>query len=402
MKSARAGGSSWLVGGLVVAALSRAIGCSGDPGTDDVEEHIEAVLADFGPWVVEPALEDASLASAALATAVAAWGQALSGGGDGPAARVAAQAAWVEAMAAWQVAELLQIGPAASSLTAVGGEDRREAIYSWPEVDRCHVDQITVAGGWSAPGFFDTGDEEAYGLAALEVLLFSAAADNGCPLDVAPNADGAWAALDPGEVDAARAAYARVLADRVAADVDALRAEWDPAGGDFGGKLARAGSVDSPYESDVEGLNAILDALYYLEETTEERKLAQPLGLETCIGDDCLAGAESPLAGQSTRWVQINVDAFRAAYEGGAGAGIDDLLRALGHGDVADRMSASLDAAAAAASALHVPIEVAATDDPETALAVVEALEGVIEILEGDLATVLVLQVPDEASGDND
>ena len=82
-------------------------------------------------------------------------------------------------MAAWQVVEVLRMGPAASSLTAVGGEDRRESIYSWPEVDRCPLDQITVAGGWAATGFFDTGDEEAYGLAAIEVLLFSAAADNG-------------------------------------------------------------------------------------------------------------------------------------------------------------------------------------------------------------------------------
>ena len=38
---------------------------------------IEAVLADFGPPVVQPTLEDATSASAALATAVAAWEQVL-------------------------------------------------------------------------------------------------------------------------------------------------------------------------------------------------------------------------------------------------------------------------------------------------------------------------------------
>lgn len=399
---ARTGGSSALLGGLVLAAVARMVACGSGETTNTTTVQIRAVLTDFGPHVALPALADASAASSTLASQVEAWNVAVHNGGDASIALEEARVAWETVMEAWQVAELLQVGPAGDPLTTVGGEGRREAVYSWPEVNRCRVDQVTVDGGWDASDFFDVNLPTAYGLAALEVLLFSPTTENGCPPQVDINANETWNALSEAEIVGARASYAAALASRVQQDISALALAWDPAGGNYSGVLAAAGSAGSLYESDVAGLNAIFDALFYLESAAKERKLAVPLGLAGCTGTGCAEQVESPLAGVSNRWIQVNVAAFRTAYAGGAGAGLDDLLRGLGHVDLAVRLESAIDEAEAAALALDVPVEVAAQDDPAPAIAVYEAIDVVVDLLKGEVATVLVLQVPDEAAGDND
>lgn len=398
---ARVGGSrsTWLVSGLVLAALLRSIGCGDGGGGPQANANVQAVLADLGPEVVVPALLGASTAADALAARCAEWSAAVTTDGDAETARAAAQDAWREAMAAWQAVELLQIGPAASSLTAVAGEDRRDGIYSWPSVNACRVDQVTVTGGWDSDTFYDENLVNVYGLAALETLLFSGAT-NACPPQVDINAEGLWDALGTDALDAARASYAAAVAGRVAQDVTALLAAWDPAQGDFSGQIASAGADGSPYASDVEGLNAVLDALFYFETTVKERKLGRPLGLETCTS--CAGEVESPLAGDSHVWLQVNVAAGRALFEGGAGYGLDDLLRDEGNGDLTDRVLAAFDAADAAAAALTVPVDEAAAGDPTPAVAVYDAVDGIVDLLEAEVAAVLVLQIPSEAAGDND
>ena len=46
-----------------------------------------------------------------------------------------AQAQWIESANLWQQLELMQIGPAGSSLSVPGGQDMRDEIYSWPTVN---------------------------------------------------------------------------------------------------------------------------------------------------------------------------------------------------------------------------------------------------------------------------
>ena len=59
-----------------------------------------------------------------------------------------ANVANVATMAAWQELEGLQIGPAGSSLSTIGGQDLRDEIYSYPNVNRCRSDQETVEEAW--------------------------------------------------------------------------------------------------------------------------------------------------------------------------------------------------------------------------------------------------------------
>lgn len=396
--------SSRLLGVLAVAAFAKAAcdGGAGGGGDDPVGAALADLLADVGPEVVIPAVARAATAAATLEAATAAWREAEAGEGDASAAQAEAQAAWWAMMTAWQEVELLQLGPAASSLTAVAGADLRDEVYSWPTVNRCRVDQETVYAAWDEPTFFEERLVNVVGLDALEVLLYAPPGENDCPSQVDINADGSWDALGVDGVQAARAAYAAALAAEVRADVDRLARAWDPAGEDFAGQVARAGGEDTPYDSPEIALNAVFDALFYLELVAKDRKLGYALGTGDCTGTSCVDQIESPLAGGSHAWLVVNLAGFRALYTGGAGTGMDDLLRSLGEDDLADAVLAALDDADAAVAALPGPLDAAVSADPAAVEAAHAAVKAVTDLLKGDVATVLALTIPSEAAGDAD
>ena len=391
---------SWgLLVALGLAALVRPA-CDAQEGTPDptVTVALGQVLSDLWPEVVAPALARSHADADALVAAVEAWAAAPTD----TAAHEAAREAWRVGMTGWQQVELLQLGPLGSSLGAKGGQDLRDEIYSWPTVSPCRVDQETVGDRWSEPDFLEVALVNVQGLDALETLLFSPAGENACSELVDINLDGSWAALGPDGVEARRAGYARVLARGVRDRIVRAEAAWDPSGEDFAGEIGRAGEEGSPYESPEQALNAIFDALFYLETRTKDDKLGAPLGLVACAAESCLDQVETRLAGGSQVWIAENLRGFRALFTGGNGAGVEDLLRSLGEGDLADRMLAALDTADGAAAALAVPVDEAAVTDPTAATELYAAIKAVTDLLKGDLATVLALRIPAEAAGDND
>jgi hypothetical protein len=100
--------------------------------------------------------------------------------------------------------------------------------------------------------------------------------------------------------------------------------------------------------------------------------------------------------------VVVNLRAFRTLYLGGDGAGVDDLLRALGEASLADAMLAALDVADAAAAAVTNPYDVAMAGDRAPMDALYAAVKAVTDLWKGDVATVLTMQIPGEAAGDAD
>lgn len=397
VKAAGERGSWALIGGLALLVLARPTGCDkGDGGDTALDAATDAVLADLGPEVVLPALDTFLSASAALGAATTAWSAAP----QDDAAQRAAQAAWLDAMLAWQVLEVMQVGPAASSLSDLGGEDRRDAVYSWPTVNPCAVDQVTVEGGWEQADFFTVNLVNVYGLDALEHLLYSGP-DNACPGQVDINTDGTWDALGAEGVASQRASYAAALAAELQRQGQALRDRWAPEGGDFSA-LVRALDPASPYEDPQTALNAVFDAMFYLELVTKDRKLGQPLGLQDCGTTTCPDDAEHLPSGAGVRAVEANLRGFQAVFTGNAGAGLDELLAAQGREDITQTLTADLDAALAQAQALSGGLDTLITEDPEPVQALYDAVKRVTDTLKGDLATVLRLQIPAEAAGDND
>ena len=377
----------------VLIGLGVAVAClPDDPGNTPLAEHSGDVLADLGPEVIQPTLARFRTEVDALRAAVVSWGE----GGS----RQDVVDPFVGALAVWQEAELMQVGPAGPSLTAAGGQDLRDEIYSWPTVNPCLVDQETVAEEYGTSDFFTANLVNAYGLDALEHLLLAPAGANVCPAQVDINSSGSWNALGPDGVDANRSAYALAIVDGVLASLDALDQAWDPQGGDFGGRMVAYGTDDSPYGSEAEALNAIYDALFYLETVTKDRKLAEPLGIRDCT-TDCAELAEAIASGRSSEWIAANLTGFEAVFTGGEGTGMDDLLTELGHEDLTLRIIGNIQAARDLAETMG-PIDQLVLTHPEDVQALHDAIKLVTDDLKGDVATVLSMQLPTEAAGDND
>lgn len=394
---------SW---GLVVAlagvVLLQPVACTTPEGVDTDSppetDEVTQLLRDAGGRVVLPALSAFREAASEMSADIAAWAEAPSDAS----AREAAQASFKNATLAWQHVELMQIGPLASSLTAVAGGDLRDEIYSWPANNRCRVEQELIAEEFVDDGFFEAKTVNSYGIDALEVLLFLGDAENACPPQVNINREGSWDALSLDELDAKRADYSVVLSEQVVVLADQAIQAWSEDGDNFSGNLS-LDNDSSDYGNSNEALNAVYDAMFYLEKITKDAKLGMPLGLVDCPTSDCTGNLESIYAGDSTEFIKANLEGFREVFTGGDGYGYDDLLVDRGHGDLSDEILANLDAADSAVADMGTSIQDAlAEDDVDDAIAAYDAIRAVAVLVKRDLATVLELQVPQEGAGDND
>lgn len=320
-------------------------------------------------------------------------------------ARDTARAAFREAMASWQVLEMLRFGPAARR-TAPGGRDLRAPIYSWPLVSRCAVEETLASNGYLDPGLA-AALVNRRGLAAVEYLLFEEGEDTACPATSPIVASGSWAALTSGERAARRRTYARVAAEDVRVQAQALLDAWEPRGGDFLSALGNAGADTTVFTTNQAALNAVSDALFYVEHEVKDMKLARPLGLRDCAASTCPEWLESPFAGLSKENVRNNLEGFRRIFEGCgegyAGTGFDDLLEAVNAGPMAARLLDAHRGARAALDALEEPdLREALGGDPASVRALYDAVKALTDLLKTEFITALDLELPMSLEGDND
>jgi predicted lipoprotein len=317
----------------------------------------------------------------------------------------AARGAFRAAMSAWQMLEVHRYGPAArKGDDPAAGQDLRDEIYAWPLGGRCNVDQQLVNKGYAQPGFA-AQLINVRGLGTLEYLLFNEEASNGCPSYSPLNAQGTWAALGLEELRTRKAEYARVVADDVLAHATALVAAWE--GGRFREQLIAAGSAGSPYASEQAALNAVSNALFYVERELKDKKLALPLGISPdCTSGLCPESLESQYAGLSTENIRQNLRGFRQLFWGcgprASGLGFDDWLIEVGAGDLERRMAAAFEAATVAFEQLDPPLERALLSKPEATSAVYQALKRFTDLLKTEFVSALQLELPTGTETDND
>lgn len=354
-------------------------------------ERRRAVLSSVGDQVAGVYAQFAADARG-LHAAVQAWESSAA-----PADREAARTAWRTAMLSWQRAEVFQIGPAAAMGTSLGGADLRDAIYSWPTRNACRVDQELVERSYADPEAFAAEAVNVRGLDAIEALLFREGVENACDPARSINADGSWAALDEAELDARRAAYAGVAAADVVAKADELVAAW----GTFAVELASAGQPGAQFATTADALNALSDALFYVEGEVKDMKLAEPAGLLNCSTALCPEQREFLWSETNFGAIVANLDGFELGYTGGDGLGFDDLLQDLGQGALDEQMRAAIDAARTA-NAPDVTMSDALAGDPAPVIAAHAAVKDLTDLLKTQFVSVLDLELPDRAEGDND
>jgi predicted lipoprotein len=308
-------------------------------------------------------------------------------------------------MAAWQVLEVRRFGPAArKSEDPIGGQDLRDQVYAWPLGGRCNIETQLVSKGY-AQSTFATQLINVRGLGTLEYLLFNDDANNGCPSYSALNAQGTWAALGLEEIRARKVEYARAVADDVLTHAKGLVKAWEQ--DEFRGQLSDAGTASSRYPSQQAALNAVSNALFYVEVEVKDKKLALPLGISAeCTSGLCPESFESQYAGLSTDNIRQNLLGFQGLFWGcgahASGLGFDDWLREAGASDLEQRMAVAFAGAQKAFDELDPPLEQAIFTRPEAARAAYASLKQLTDLLKTEFVGALQLELPTGTETDND
>lgn len=366
------------------------------PPEDAPSPEERAFLTSFDRDLVAPTYARMQAAAADLRAATDRWAAAPLD----PAARDAAQAAWSAAMAVWQIAELLQVGPASASRAGAAG--LRDEVYSWPSQNPCRVDQEVAGGDFAGPDFAQARLVNTYGLDALEYLLFVPGDANACPPQVPPNSDGAWSALGAEGIAAGRAGYAAAVAAQVERDVARLAAAWTP----FAAELVGAGEGSAHYPSRQAAYDDIFAALFYLDLSSKDAKVGDVAGITAgCAAEACPENVESRWAGRDAAHLLANLRAaeavlFGAAVEGAVG--FTALLERRGASALVGELRAAVDDAIAVVEALDRPFATLVVDDPAALPRVYAAIKRITDLLKSQFATVLNLSVPAEGASDND
>ena len=226
-------------------------------------------------------------------------------------------------------------------------------------------------------------------------------AESVCPSQVNPIANGSWAELGPEGVENARVEFALTLIDELQSQTNELIDLWSDEGGAFSTLLA-VSTEDSPYETKEEALNQVYNALFYLETMTKDKKLATPLGYRDCSETICPDNLEGTISQRSLDSIVSNIKGFKLLFTGGEGVGFDDVLVDLGHGDLSQQIVSDIDATITLAEGFTVPLETALVDNFDQVEAFYDSLALVTTALKIDMPTILQVEIPQEASGDND
>ena len=375
--------------------------------TSDFDATRQTLLKSVSANSVIPIYTAFETAAKVLSRAVNAYNTDVQGAGTNKATLLAtAKEAWRKAMYAWQEAELTQVGPAGSSSKRTGGKDIRDEIYSWPTSSTCKVDTEIVTKEYDNANFFTTRLVNAYGLDALEYLLFTtfSSSTNTCIPQATINTSGSWAAISDAELEKRAAAYAAAVASNISSQATALKNEWQNG---FQADFDNAGKSGA-YTLQMTAMNDLYAAIFYLDTQTKDAKLAKATGIRGCTNTAgvCVKDLESLHAAYSKEAVTANLTGFQKLLLGGdvsgANYGFDDYLESLGKTTLAANIKTNVKTAIADAKSISATLKASLTASKADGQDLYNKIKAVTDILKGEFATAMSLTVPSEAAGDAD
>lgn len=247
-----------------------------------------------------------------------------------------AREAWREAMASWQQAELLRVGPLAANGAAL-----RNRIYSFGSAapfSSCAVDQGVVL---AQNATFDLSGRSvnSRGLAAIEYLLFNEELTHTCPAQISQTQD--WNQRTESERKQWRCDYALQVADDIHTAAEELLWAWNPEGEDYRYHWVNPANQE-------ENLKALSDAIFYVELETKDLKLGVPTGIHSgCSAAACPEAVESRYSETSLSHIRNNLLTFKQVFNGGNGLGFDDIIVSEGFPEIAQTFNTLVDDALA-------------------------------------------------------
>lgn len=314
-------------------------------------------------------------------------------------AKIAAQAQWRNTMNAWQQAELMLLGPLLEQDGLL-----RNKIYSWPIQNSCAVDYDVL--------FFESGtvNGKPYditlrtpsrkGLGALDYLLFNDDLNHSCNAADAPTG---WSNLSEQEQKIARCSYASEVASDIENNAQILIEQWLATDG-YANQLKQAGTSDSLFNTEHEAVNRISDAMFYLDSSTKDGKLATPLGIfaNECGSIACPQVVESKYSQNSLANILNNLIGFEKLLTGNGGIGFTDYLIDVGDELTADEMSANITNTINSINQINTSLTEALTNTPEQIEQTHTDIKNITDKLKADFITSLALELPATSAGDND
>lgn len=337
----------------------------------------------------------------------------------------AAQNSWRSTMDTWQKIEVMQVGPLIEN-----DYNLRNVIYSWPLVNYCAVDQDI---GHNEVGQFNGEDYDISrrtsnrkGLTTIEYLLFNDSLSHSCSKDsLAP---AGWNERPAEERIQARCEFAIEVANDLTQNATLLHTNWTETSSGFQAQLVNAGQASSSFATPHKAINAITDAMFYIDTITKDSKLGAPIGLadNSCGNMACIADVESNIADYGLANIRNNLIAFRMLFVGGSDAaediGFDDFLVEVDGEELATTMTNDIDAAIALIEQFNPTAESRADDqgsehkssfnngnmndavmtNPEKVQAIYVAVKKVTDNLKSLFITYLALELPITSAGDAD
>ncbi|MCH2107763.1 MAG: imelysin family protein [Polyangiaceae bacterium] len=317
----------------------------------------------------------------------------------------AAQTAWQDVQDLWQVAEFYQFGPAGRSGEydkggALGGQDIRDKVYSWPLVNACRVDQNLVRESY-LDGLSEAS-VNSRGLDVIEYLIFPPSDESSCGPIADIIVEGTWDELE--NLPERRALYAQAAGVDLKNSIDELQTAWSADGGNFEAEFTQAGDL-TVYETQAEAFDAVVSAALYIDTLIKDQKIGLPIGRsELCASATCPEDFEHQFAKTSRNAIQNNLDGFSNLVTGCGEeeGGLVVLLKDIGAGALATSLQEQGSVVKDAVEALEDDnlIDVLA-DDPDSLNSLHDELRTLSTLLKVDVVDALGINLG-SGGGDND
>jgi predicted lipoprotein len=345
--------------GAVAAVLPVGCGTEHPPAFDR-----SAMLSDLTEMVMLPTLRSFSAGAAALSADLAALA-----GGPAAAALDAVAASWRACREPWRRSRVFGLGPTQEldgniDYTPIKEDNIETAIASQPSFTQADI----VTLGTSSKG-----------LMAIEYLVF----------DAEGGAAAVLARLTDAATGSQRRSYLDALGQDLAVQAAALTSAWDEGG--YAREVATAGDESATFRAAKDAIDALVNQIIFVVDTTANAGIAAPLGLKTGgtprpeleiarRSDNTLADVTNDLLGARALW--------DGAGGGGDGLGLSDLLRDRS-ASLDDDVRAAMDAALAAVAAVPPPMRTALVSAPSTLQAAFDAVIALKRLLATDVVTAL-------------